>query len=74
VERFFIEQKNNQWVRVGGVRLLSEFTSEQIVVKVRAGSVAITGTKLKIASFNENEIEITGKISNVETIGGGTAQ
>jgi sporulation protein YqfC len=71
VERFFIEQKNNQWVKVGGVRLLSEFSPEQIIVKVRAGSVSVSGAGLKIATFNENEIEITGKISNVETMGGG---
>jgi len=74
VERFFIEQKNNSWVKIGGVRLLSDFTSEQIIVKVRAGAVSVTGEKLKIASFNENEIEITGKITGVETQGGGAGK
>jgi hypothetical protein len=71
VERFFITQKNNNRVVVGGVRLLAEFDVERVVVKVHGGVITVTGTGLKIARFDENEIEITGKIINVESMCGG---
>ena len=68
MERFFINQQNNNSVIVGGVRLLLEFSSAQIVVGVIGAQVVITGDKLKIARFDENEICIAGKITNVETV------
>ena len=63
-----ITQKNNQSIIVGGVRVLSEFSSEQVSVAVVGATVQVTGQRLKIARFNENEIEVTGKIENVETV------
>jgi len=68
VERYFVNQKNNQTVVIGGVRLLTDFTPELIVVAVNGAQIQTTGQKLKIARFDENEIEITGNIENVETI------
>ena len=67
MERYFVNQKNNTAVTIGGVRLLSEFTPELIVVAVRGAKIQTTGQNLKIARFDENEIEITGKIENVAT-------
>lgn len=71
MERFFINQKNNSSVVIGGVRVLSEFSADQVVLGVPGGIVLVVGEKLKIASFDENEITVTGKISNVETVGRG---
>ena len=67
MERFFINQKNNNEVVVGGVRALTDFSPEQIIVGVTGAKVIIMGDKLKIARFDENEIQVTGKIANVET-------
>lgn len=68
MERFFVNQINNNCVVVGGVRLLGEFAPEIVVVKVVGGEVRITGQSLKIARFNAKEIEVTGTIENVETL------
>jgi len=68
VERYFVTQKNNNNLVIGGVYLLSEFTSELIAATVSGARIVITGQSLQIARFDENEIEITGKIENVETI------
>ena len=68
MERFFINQKNNEHIVVGGVRFLAEFSRERIVLNVVGAQVLICGERLKIARFDENEICVTGKISNVETM------
>ena len=68
MERFFINQKDNSNVIVGGVKVLSEFSSEQVVVGVIGARVVVTGEKLKIARFDENEICVSGRILNVETL------
>jgi len=67
MERFFINQKNNESVIVGGVRALREFCKEQIILSVIGKQVIIHGERLKIARFDENEIHVVGKISQVET-------
>ena len=64
---FFINQSNNKSVKVGGVKLLNDFSSEEIVLRVTRGLVTITGEKLEIKSFSENEIEINGKIVQIVT-------
>ena len=51
--------------------MLKEFTPELVLVAVKGGQVQTTGQNLKIARFDENEIEIVGKIENVETISSG---
>ena len=71
MDKFFVNQVNNTQVIIGGVRLLKEFTTELITVAVFGGTVNVCGQKLKIARFDENEIEIVGKIENVETIHSG---
>ena len=68
MEKYFINQKNNENVIVGGVRVLLEFSHEQIVLGVPGTRVVITGDKLKIARFDENEIAVVGKIINVQTV------
>ena len=68
MQQYFLNQKNNNHVIIGGVRILKEFGAELISVGVGAGQINVIGQKLKIARFDENEIEITGKIENVETI------
>ena len=68
MERFFINQRNNESIIVGGVRLLLEVSSEQILLSVAGARVEISGTRLKIARFDENEICIVGKISGVNYV------
>jgi len=67
VERFFINQTNNNGVTVGGVRKLAEFDRSRVVVAVSGGLITVLGDSLKIARFDENEISISGKIASVET-------
>ena len=67
VERYFVNQKNNNNITIGGVRSLSEFSPEQIIVNVPGATVCVTGEKLTIAVFAENEITINGKITDVST-------
>ena len=67
MERFFINQKNAEAVVIGGVRLLKEFSPEQVVVSVAGGTVCVSGEKLFLAGFSENEIEVCGKIRDVVT-------
>ena len=45
-----------------------EFTPEQISVAVSGAQIQTSGQNLKIARFDENEIIITGRIENVETV------
>ena len=68
VDRYFVNQKNNSCVIIGGVRMLTDFSPEQIIVAVNGAQINTVGQNLKIARFDENEIEIIGKIENVETI------
>ena len=69
MQAFFVNQKNNTHVVIGGVKVLKDFLPEIVSVGVvGGGQVNVTGQKLKIARFDENEIEIAGKIENVETI------
>ena len=68
MEHYFVNQKNNETVVIGGVRVLTDFSPEFITVAVNGAVIQTTGQKLKIARFDENEIEIVGKIENVETI------
>jgi len=67
MERFFVSQKNAESVVIGGVRLLREFSPEQVVVSVAGGTVTVSGGKLFLARFDENEIEVAGKIRDVTT-------
>jgi hypothetical protein len=67
MSRFQIEQYGAGRVIIGGVRLLTEFSAETVVVRVAGGVVTVTGGKLSVARFDENEIEIIGVIQNVET-------
>ena len=69
MERFFVNQVNNNQVVVGGVRKLTEFDRSRVVVLVAGAQVVINGDGLKIARFDENEICIEGKIVGVETLG-----
>jgi len=67
VERFFVNQINNNQVVVGGVRKLAEFDQARVVVAVVGAQIVVCGNGLKIARFDENEICIEGKIDGVET-------
>lgn len=64
---FFVHQIKNQSVVVGGVVSLSDFASDSIVVRVKGGYLTINGSHLVIERFDENEIVITGKITEVLT-------
>lgn len=67
VEHFTVNQTNKKVV-IGGVRTLRDFSPEMVVVSVPGATLEIHGNALKIARFNENEIEIVGEIENVATI------
>lgn len=67
MERFFVNQTNNNSVTVGGVRKLAEFDRSRVVMAVVGGMITVLGDGLKIARFDENEICISGKIASVET-------
>ena len=67
MERFFINQRNNDAVTIGGVRSLTDFSPEQIMVGVGGAFITVAGEKLRIRRFDENEIEITGKVASVIT-------
>lgn len=64
---FFIHQSKNHSVVVGGVTSLMDFTTEEIVVRVKGGFVSVKGSNLVIQRFDENEIVIVGKICEVIT-------
>ena len=64
---FFVTQNGVGAATIGGVRLLKDFSDAQIVVSVTGGSVEITGSNLEIARFDENEIQVTGKIEGITT-------
>ena len=68
MQRFFVNQVNNNQIVVGGVRKLSEFDRSRIVLVVPGAQVVISGDALKIARFDENEICVEGKIAGVETM------
>lgn len=67
MSNYFINQKNNN-VIIGDVKNLTEFSSENVSVNVGGATINVVGQKLVLARFNENEIEIAGKVENVETI------
>jgi len=52
---------------VGGVRNLAEFSPEEITLSVGGGYITISGESLEIQRFDENEIQIKGKITCVAT-------
>ena len=64
-EDFFINQKGRKEVVIGGVRLLLDFSKEEIVVRIRNGTIRVVGEKLFIERFDVNEIIIHGKISAI---------
>ncbi len=64
---FFVHQSQNSEVAVGGVISLMDFAVDKIVVRVKGGLIEIVGKNLVISRFDENEIQITGKISGVLT-------
>ena len=64
---FFIHQNQDCNVVVGGVMSLIDFAVDKIVLRVRGGLIEITGQKLVIERFDENEITIVGKINGVLT-------
>ena len=68
MERFFVNQRNHNALTIGGIRKLKEFTTTELVVGVAGAEIRVTGEKLSIASFHQNEINIAGKIGNVETV------
>ena len=64
---YFIQQSGNKQVIIGGVRQLTEFNDEQVNVRVKGGQVQISGERLEIERFDENEIIVRGKIDGVNT-------
>lgn len=64
---FFVHQRQDREVLVGGVISLMDFAVDKIVVRVKGGLIEISGKHLIIGRFDENEITILGKINGVLT-------
>ena len=64
---FFVHQKEDRSVTIGGIRLLAEFSHEIIEFKIKGGTVKIEGENLSIERFDTNEVEVVGKIHCVVT-------
>jgi sporulation protein YqfC len=65
VRDWVITQFGNKKIVVGGVKLLVDFTPDEISIRVGGGIVTVCGENLVIARFDENEIIIVGKINGV---------
>jgi len=64
---FFVHQKEDRSVIIGGIRLLTEFSHEMVEFKIKGGTVKIEGEHLRIERFDVNEVEVVGKIHSVIT-------
>ncbi len=64
---FFVHQKQDYEVVIGGVVSLMDFAVDKIVVRVKNGLIEVVGKNLVIGRFDENEITIVGKINGVLT-------
>jgi len=64
---FFVHQREDRSVTIGGIRLLSEFSHELVEFKIKGGIVKIEGEHLRIERFDMNEVEVVGKIHSVTT-------
>lgn len=64
---FFIHQNQDNNVIVGGVISLMDFAADKIVVRVKGGLIEVNGSNLVIQRFDENEINVVGKIHGVLT-------
>ena len=67
VASFFINQQGNCLLTVGGVKSLSQFSTEQIILGIRNGHITVNGEAFEILRFDENEIQICGIITSVGT-------
>ena len=63
---FFVHQDGRKSVTVGGVKTLTEFSSEQVSLRVKGGLVCVHGAGLEIDRFDVNEIVIRGEVLRVE--------
>ena len=61
---FFINQKGSKGATIGGVRLLTDFSPDELVLKSNGAIMTFCGDHLEIVAFSENEIEIKGKITS----------
>ena len=57
----------NSWqsVVISGVRTMIDFSSDEVIVRLRRGNITIAGNDLKIEYFDTQEICISGKIFSV---------
>jgi len=65
VVEFFINQKGSKGAIIGGVKLLTDFSPDELVLKSNKAIITLSGDHLEIVAFSENEIEISGKITNI---------
>ena len=63
----YIHQAGGHRVTIGGVKLLADFSTEQILLRASGVEITITGEGLQIERFDENEIEIIGTVTNIAT-------
>ena len=64
---FFVHQKGHKNVTIGGVKLLIDFLPERIVLRASGAEITVEGEGLEIQRFDENEIQIEGKVTAILT-------
>ena len=64
---FFIHQKQDKEVVVGGVKMLLDFLPDEVVLSVPTAQITIQGQNLEIGYFSIDEICICGTIQGVIT-------
>ena len=57
-------------VVLSGIISVDEFSEERVVLKSHGGKILITGKRLLISIFDNNDIEITGKTEAINFIYG----
>jgi len=64
--KFFINQHGSERITVGGVKSLVDFSSEEVILATKKGTIRIFGDMLEILYFNCDEICLKGRISGYD--------
>ena len=65
LDDFVLHILGNHHVIVENYKCIQRFACDCIIIKGKKQKIGIRGTNLRICSFGENEIELTGNISDV---------
>ena len=68
VRRFYLEAKKTErgmTIMLGGIIGVSDFSDEKIILLSHGGRICVTGSKLFINVYEQNNVEIAGKVEAV---------